>query len=162
MNESLLLCFSIALFFASMTLLFLALFLSYQKRKLSIEETKLENEQLKIQSAEDTEKYKAILSCNTLDNTNSIFEQMILDCFNEYTIINILHDPNFKFKDETEMMITREVSNMVLDRISPDLILKLSLIYNATTAKSFSDILESKVHLHVFNFCLTNESRLTE
>ena len=76
MSESLLLCFSIALFFTSMTLLFLALFLSYQKHKLSIEETKLENEQLKIQSAEDTEKYKAILSCNTLDNTNSIFENI--------------------------------------------------------------------------------------
>lgn len=95
--------------------------------------------------------YEINMNCNVDIDIMERLDQMIMNCFNEYMILNIEFRELDYINKEMEDIIVREVSHMVIDRISPVFLNKISLMYNKDT---LSDIISKKVYLHTMNYVL--------
>lgn len=95
--------------------------------------------------------YEINMNCNVDIDIIERLEQIIMNCFNEYMILNIEFRELDYINKEIEDIIVREVSHMVIDRISPMFLNKISLMYNKD---SLSDIISRKVYLHTMNYVL--------
>lgn len=95
--------------------------------------------------------YEINMNCNVDIDIIERLDQMIMNCFNEYMILNIEFRELDYINKEIEDIIVREVSHMVIDRISPMLLNKISLMYNKD---ALSDIISKKVYLHTMNYVL--------
>lgn len=95
--------------------------------------------------------YEINMNCSVSMDIVEQLDQMIMNCFNEYMILNIEFRELDYINKEIEDIIVREVAHMVIDRMSPMYLNKISLIYNKA---SLSDMISKKVYLYTMNYVL--------
>lgn len=85
-----------------------------------------------------------------------ILDEVIKECFNEYFVLNI----GFKDKDyidaEKEDEMAKEISALVMQRLSPAMITQLSLYYNINI---IPNIVSNKVYLFMIDY-VVKENRI--
>lgn len=120
--------------------------ISYKNIKMANTEeqnTLLKKQELELKNVEISLKYPINVDISKL------LEEIISDCFNEYILFNV------EFKDVTyinealEKEILTDVSQMVIDRLSPIVINRLEILYNKA---NLSDIITQKVYMFILNY----------
>lgn len=95
--------------------------------------------------------YEINVSTNVDDNTFGLLDKLVSDCFLEYIVLNIEYKDVQYIDSELEKEITKSVSYTVLERLSPTLITKLSLVYNVN---NLADLVSKRVYLQVINYSI--------
>lgn len=80
------------------------------------------------------------------EQISQILDNMIEECFDEYMILNKAYKDKGYINSEEEIEIMKEIGNMVVERLSPAAIDKLSLFYNID---SITQIISNKVYILV-------------
>lgn len=95
--------------------------------------------------------YEINVSTTIDDNTFGLLDKLISDCFLEYVVLNVEYKDIQYIDSELEKEITKAVSYMVIERLSPTLITKISLIYNVN---NITDLVSKRVYLQVVNYSI--------
>jgi len=131
------LIFSVAVAFLALAY-FLIKLISIKKRELDLKE------------------YELNISSNIEDDTFALLDKVIQECFTEYTVLNIEYRNDIDYVDaDLEKIITQDVAHKVVDRISPTLISKISLVYNID---NFDKLLSERVYLFTMQFSIQKNS----
>lgn len=126
----------------------LMLFLSILFLSLSyymINTIKIKNKELNLRE------YDLNINSDINDDIFILLDKIIQECFSEYTILNLEYRNIEYINEELEQLITQEVAHRVIDRISPTLISKISLIYNIS---NFDQLLSERVYLATMAYSL--------
>lgn len=100
----------------------------------------------------DIEKTK-VLSDQTINlNDVAILDQIIQDVFTEYKIFELDHEEDLYINEERISLILTDVLAVVLNRLSPNLKDKLSLIYNENYIE---DIIFRKIEMVVLDYTIS-------
>ena len=95
--------------------------------------------------------YEINVSTTIDDNTFGLLDKLISDCFLEYVVLNVEYKDIQYIDSELEKEITKAVSYMVIERLSPTLITKISLVYNVN---NITDLVSKRVYLQVVNYSI--------
>lgn len=95
--------------------------------------------------------YEINISTTIDDNTFGLLDKLISDCFLEYVVLNVEYKDIQYIDSELEKEITKAVSYMVIERLSPTLITKISLVYNVN---NITDLVSKRVYLQVVNYSI--------
>lgn len=95
--------------------------------------------------------YEINVSTIVDDNTFGLLDKLVSDCFLEYVVLNVEYKEVQYIDSELEKEITKAVSYMVLERLSPTLITKISLVYNVN---NLADLVSKRVYLQVVNYSI--------
>lgn len=95
--------------------------------------------------------YEINVSTTVDDNTFNLLDKLISDCFLEYVVLNVEYKEVQYIDSALEKEITRAVSYMVMERLSPTLITKISLVYNVN---NLTDLVSKRVYLQVVNYSI--------
>lgn len=95
--------------------------------------------------------YEINVSTTIDDNTFGLLDKLISDCFLEYVVLNVEYKEVQYIDSELEKEITKAVSYMVIERLSPTLITKISLVYNVN---NITDLVSKRVYLQVVNYSI--------
>ena len=95
--------------------------------------------------------YEINVSTIVDDNTFGLLDKLVSDCFLEYVVLNVEYKEIQYIDSELEKEITKAVSYMVLERLSPTLITKISLVYNVN---NLADLVSKRVYLQVVNYSI--------
>lgn len=95
--------------------------------------------------------YEINVSTTVDDNTFNLLDKLISDCFLEYVVLNVEYKEVQYIDSGLEKEITRAVSYMVMERLSPTLITKISLVYNVN---NLTDLVSKRVYLQVVNYSI--------
>lgn len=99
-------------------------------------------------------KYNINVNALIDDSIPLILENFVMNCFTDYRIISL--PINIGYINEKKMkQIEQELTNIVVSRLSTNMIDKLSLYYNV---KNIADIISDKIYIVVSNFVLDNNS----
>lgn len=102
----------------------------------------------------DLKEYEINLKANITFEISNLLEEIIQDCLNEYIILNIAYRQDLTYINaDLENEICREVSYMVLDRLSLPIKNKISLLYKS---ENLGDIIGQKVYLATMNYVINN------
>jgi len=82
-----------------------------------------------------------------------ILEDMTHECFDEYMLLNRAYKDKEYITDEEETKIMKDVGNMVVERLSPAAIDKLSTYYNKNM---LAEIISNKVYILVMGYAAEN------
>lgn len=100
---------------------------------------------------------KYAININTsCDNASTILDNLIEDIFNEYLILNIEYKEYPYINEELENQINKEVSEIVVNRLSQSIIDKLCLTYNKN---SIGDIIAKKVYLRTITYTMKKNKK---
>lgn len=94
---------------------------------------------------------KNLLNVDSEQKAISKLDYLISITFDNYAMLNIQLNDNFFIIEDTEKMITKEVSNMVLDNISDSLLNLLSVYYKQ---EKIGDLITERVYLVVFAYLI--------
>lgn len=95
--------------------------------------------------------YEININTGTGEEIFSTLDRIIAECFSEYTVLNIEYKETVYIDSELEKQITTDVSHKILDRLSPTLIAKISLVYNIN---NLSLLISERVYLHTLNYTI--------
>lgn len=95
--------------------------------------------------------YEINVSTTIDDNTFGLLDKLISDCFLEYIVLNIEYKDIQYIDSELEQEISKAVAYTVLERLSPTLITKISLVYNVN---NLADLVSKRVYLQVLNYSI--------
>lgn len=95
--------------------------------------------------------YEINVSTIVDDNTFGLLDKLVSDCFLEYVVLNVEYKEVQYIDSALEKEITRAVSYMVMERLSPTLITKISLVYNVN---NLTDLVSKRVYLQVVNYSI--------
>lgn len=82
-----------------------------------------------------------------------ILEDMTHECFDEYMILNEAYKEKHFITNDEETKIMKDVGNMVVERLSPAAIDKLSTYYNKNM---LAEIISNKVYILVMGYSAEN------
>lgn len=113
-----------------------------------VREYKLMNKDFKLQNE------KVYLDIDLDNNVFDNLERMINDCFKEYIILNIAYEKGY-INNAKENEIASDVSYMVMSRMSPIFLKKMSVFYNENL---ITDIITRRVYMLTMNYVIDNNS----
>jgi hypothetical protein len=99
--------------------------------------------------------YEVNINSNITDESFKLLDVIIQDCFAEYTVLNIEYKEIDYINADLEKTITQDVAHKVIERVSPSLMAKLSLVYNT---KNFTQLLSERVYLHTLDYSIKKNS----
>lgn len=105
------------------------------------------------------DKYEIDMNVQIDYGLGALLDRLILDAFDEYLILNVEYKDIGYVDGKLEDIITREVSRMVIESISPVIMTKLSTLYNMD---KFADIVSKKVYLKTMDYSLAKNEGQTE
>lgn len=95
--------------------------------------------------------YKLNLDADSDDAIFEILDKIISESFDDYIILNVEYFKYDTINAELEKQICKDVSHKVVERISPALMAKLSIVYNM---KNFNNILADKIYIRTIGYSL--------
>lgn len=100
--------------------------------------------------------YELNISSSMEEDIFGLLDKVIQEAFNEYTVLNIEYHEDITYIDaELEKIITQEVAHKVIDRISPALISKISLVYNIA---NLDKLLSERTYLCTLHYVLSKNA----
>lgn len=98
------------------------------------------------------ERYSINVNATIDNNIIDFLDSFIEDVFNEYLILNIeFREDRDYINGEVENEMSKEIAYIVMSRMSPAFIDKVSLIYNR---KELPTIISHKVHMFTMNYVI--------
>lgn len=98
------------------------------------------------------ERYNINVNATIDNNIIDFLDSFIEDVFNEYLILNIeFREDRDYINGEVENEMSKEIAYIVMSRMSPAFIDKVSLIYNR---KELPTIISHKVHMFTMNYVI--------
>lgn len=99
--------------------------------------------------------YTTNINSEVSESIPELIEGLIIDCFQDYIVLNVEYQQINYIDDTLESKITKEVGALVAQRISPALLSKISTYYSL---KEIGSIISDKVYLTVLNYVLEKNS----
>lgn len=100
-------------------------------------------------------KYEIDISNGPIFQTEQQLDLLIDSIFNEYKIYNLEFRDNAYIKEMEEKQIIQDVSDMVLERISPVFLTQLSTYFNID---NLGNIIANKISLRVMEYRITKNT----
>ena len=98
------------------------------------------------------ERYNINVNATIDNNIIDFLDSFIEDVFNEYLILNVeFREDRDYINGEVENEMSKEIAYIVMSRMSPAFIDKVSLIYNR---KELPTIISHKVHMFTMNYVI--------
>lgn len=94
-------------------------------------------------------KYSVNVSAIIDDTVPLLLEKFIDHCFDDYKVMKLIPLNEGYITDEREKSIRNDLVEIVINRISPNMIDKLSLYYND---KNIAAVLSDKIYIVVMNY----------
>ena len=114
--------------------------------------SKLFNKWIKFKYDElELKKYDIDTHLNVTDNIETRLDTVIVSCFREYSLMNLIYKTNWYIKEEEEIQISKDICSLVSDRISPVMLKQLELYYNQD---AIYDVIAKRVYFKVTNFVI--------
>lgn len=95
--------------------------------------------------------YDIDIHLNVTDDIEKRLDTIIQSCFQEYSLANLIYKTDWYIKEDEEIQISKDVCEMVSNRISPVMLKHLSLYYNEDAVY---DIIAKRVYYMVTNFVI--------
>ena len=99
----------------------------------------------------ELKKYDIDIHLNVTKDIETRLDAIIESCFQEYSLMNLIHKTDWYIKEEEEIQISKNICALVSDRISPVMLQQLSLYYNED---AIYDIIGKRVYFKVTNFVI--------
>lgn len=90
------------------------------------------------------------------ENIESELDRFVMDCINEYILINYAHTNNYLNADECDK-IFREVVDMIKSRLTPAMFDKMSLYYNKN---EIGNVIVYKAYLNIMKFIMERNNNV--
>lgn len=99
------------------------------------------------------------INCNTqIDGSiPHILDLIIDDCFNDYQVIVLIPKNEMYITDEREKEIRSDLIHKVTERLSPEAMEKLSILYNI---KNMDKVIADKIYITVMNYCIQHNATI--
>ena len=85
----------------------------------------------------------------------AILDSIIEDCFTDYQIMELIPKDDIFIGDEKEKEIREKLVDLVVNRISPAALDKISLFYNV---RKIDEVIADKIYITVMNYCVAHNA----
>lgn len=123
----------------------LSVYLSFNIIRIIKESQKLKKRKL------DIKQYEIDIKTEIGKDINEMLDNMIEQCFQEYTILNLIYKSDYYIKEEEEIKINKDIANIVSQRLSDVFMKQLALYYKE---ESIPDIIAKRINFRVTNFVM--------
>lgn len=123
----------------------LSVYLSFNIIRIIKESQKLKKRKL------DIKQYEIDIKTEIGKDINEMLDNMIEQCFQEYTILNLIYKSDYYIKEEEEIKINKDIANIVSQRLSDVFMKQLALYYKE---ESIPDIIAKRINFRITNFVM--------
>lgn len=85
----------------------------------------------------------------------SILDELIDDIFSIYVVINYEYIENLYIKEDEQNVMIKEIAEEVISKLSPDLVERLSLVYNKD---KIPEIISQRIYIKVTDYVISKNS----
>ena len=107
---------------------------------------------LHMKAAEiELKEFELKVNTKVTDDVEQRLDKIIEDCFQEYTLTNVIYKTDWYITEPEELQINKDINALVSERLSDIVMFQLSLYYKED---AITDIIAKRVYFKVTNFVI--------